>query len=166
MQEVPWEDGSYQNGTSSKHGSTTRSSNGGQAKNTAYDVVSGKSNGEVASYLFQRQGVASSFPKTVGEKEEGFGGRQWSSGERMADQVSLHIFSNQTKVCFRNNTNIIQNQFSFIRELVLYFCELTNNLNSLFKAAKCGFYSESFGCRRNTIRPKELGSALQNASIS
>lgn len=88
MQEVSWEDGSYPNGTATKHTSSTRSTNGGQAKNTAYDVVAGKSNGEVASYLFQRQGVASSFPKTVGDKEEGFGGRQWSSVERMADQVS------------------------------------------------------------------------------
>ncbi|XP_020908481.2 pumilio homolog 2 [Exaiptasia diaphana] len=86
MHEVGWEDGSYRNGTTPKHGASTRSSNGGVAKNSAFDVVSGKSNGEVASYLFQRQGVASSFPKTVGEKEEGFGGRQWSSVERMSDQ--------------------------------------------------------------------------------
>lgn len=89
MHEVGWEDGSYRNGTTSKHGgSATRSNNGGP-KNSGFEVVSGKSNGEVASYLFQRQGVASSFPKTVGEKEEGFGARQWSSIERMSDQVSL-----------------------------------------------------------------------------
>jgi hypothetical protein len=86
MHEVGWEDGTYQNGTAPKHGAS-RSNNGG-TKNSGFDIVSGKSNGEVASYLFQRQGVASSFPKTVGEKEEGFGGRQWPSAERMSDQVS------------------------------------------------------------------------------
>lgn len=89
MHEVGWEDGTYQNGTAPKHGTSSRSNNGG-SKSSGFDIVGGKSNGEVASYLFQRQGVASSFPKTVGEKEEGFGGRQWSSNERI-DQVSWHI---------------------------------------------------------------------------
>lgn len=94
MHEVGWEDSSYRNGstTTSKHGAV--STRNGGVKNSAFEVVSGKSNGEVASYLFQRQGVASSFPKTVGEKEETFGGRQWK--ERMADQVCYPTHTSST----------------------------------------------------------------------
>lgn len=97
MHEAGWEDGSYRNGTTPKHTASNRS--GRVVKNGAFDVVSGKSNGEVASYLFQRQGVASSFPKTVGDKEESFGGRQWK--DRMSDQVCVenYLYISLNTVC-------------------------------------------------------------------
>ncbi|EDO42806.1 predicted protein, partial [Nematostella vectensis] len=83
MHEVGWDDGTFHSSTGAAQKLGTRPSNGG-TKNSGFEIVGGKSNGEVASYLFQRQGVATSFSKTVGEKEEGgFSGQRWSSNEGM-----------------------------------------------------------------------------------
>lgn len=93
MNEVGWEDGAYQNnGMTPKLGG--RTNNGGsKASNQGFEIVGGKSNGEVASYLFQRQGVATSFSKTVAENDKGnFSGQRWSSvGEGMSEQVRVRI---------------------------------------------------------------------------
>ena len=92
MNEVGWEDGAYHsNGMPPKLGG--RTSNGGsKTNNPGFEIVGTKSNGEVASYLFQRQGVATSFSKTVAENEKGnFSGQRWSSvGEGMSEQVSFN----------------------------------------------------------------------------
>lgn len=91
MNEVGWEDGAYHsNGMTPKL--VGRTSNGGsKTNNGGFEIVGSKSNGEVASYLFQRQGVATSFSKTVAENDKGnFSGQRWSSvGEGMSDQVRV-----------------------------------------------------------------------------
>lgn len=93
MNEVGWEDGAYHsNGMTPKL--VGRTSNGGsKTNNSGFEIVGGKSNGEVASYLFQRQGVATSFSKTVAENDKGnFSGQRWSSvGEGMSDQVNFKL---------------------------------------------------------------------------
>lgn len=93
MNEVGWEDGAYHNnGMTPKLGG--RTNNGGsKTTNQGFEIVGGKSNGEVASYLFQRQGVATSFSKTVAENDKGnFSGQRWSSvGEGMSDQVRVLV---------------------------------------------------------------------------
>ena len=93
MNEVGWEDGAYHsNGMTPKL--VGRTSNGGsKTNNGGFEIVGGKSNGEVASYLFQRQGVATSFSKTVAENDKGnFSGQRWSSvGEGMSDQVRVKL---------------------------------------------------------------------------
>lgn len=89
MNEVGWQDGVYHNnGMTPKLGG--RSVNGSTAANQGFEIVGGKSNGEVASYLFQRQGVATSFSKTVAENEKSnFSGQRWPSmGEGMSDQTN------------------------------------------------------------------------------
>lgn len=95
MNEVGWEDGAYHsNGMTPKLGG--RTSNGGtKTTNQGFEIVGGKSNGEVASYLFQRQGVATSFSKTVAENDKGnFSGQRWSSvGEGMSEQVRVKLKS-------------------------------------------------------------------------
>ena len=88
MNEVGWQDGAYHsNGMIPKLGG--RSVNGTTTANQGFEIVGGKSNGEVASYLFQRQGVATSFSKTVAENDKGnFSGQRWSSmGDGMSEQV-------------------------------------------------------------------------------
>lgn len=91
MHEVGWEDGPYHSNGGKAPKLSGRTNNGGTQSNGSFEVVGGKSNGEVASYLFQRQGVATSFSKTVAEKEEGsFVGKRWSSvGEGMSEQVQF-----------------------------------------------------------------------------
>lgn len=96
MNEVGWEDGAYHsNGMTPKL--VGRTSNGGsKTNNSGFEIdVGGKSNGEVASYLFQRQGVATSFSKTVSENDKGnFSGQRWSSvGEGMSEQVKTYVNS-------------------------------------------------------------------------
>ena len=94
MHEVGWEDGAYHSNSGATPKLGGRSSNGGASKstNSGFEIVGGKSNGEVASYLFQRQGVATSFSKTVVENDKGnFSGQRWSSvsdGMSTSEQVS------------------------------------------------------------------------------
>lgn len=86
MQDVTWEDGAYHaNGGTAPNLGARSNNNGGSTNNSGYEI-GGKSNGEVASYLFQRQGVATSFSKTVADQEDSFGGQRWSSvGEGMEE---------------------------------------------------------------------------------
>lgn len=87
MQDVKWEDGAYHSNGGTAPNLAARSNNGGSKAVKQGFEISGKSNGEVASYLFQRQGVATSFSKTVAEKEDSFGGQRWSSVDEGMDEV-------------------------------------------------------------------------------
>lgn len=117
MNEVGWEDGAYHNnGMSPKLGG--RTINGGsKTTNQGFEIVGGKSNGEVASYLFQRQGVATSFSKTVAENDKGnFSGQRWSSvGEGMSEQVSIVKLKNLSWVqlaCMFEQWNVCKSGLS------------------------------------------------------
>lgn len=87
MQDVKWEEGVYLSNGGTAPNRATHSNNGGSKAVKQGFEINGKSNGEVASYLFQRQGVATSFSKTVAEKDESFGGQRWSSADEGMDEV-------------------------------------------------------------------------------
>lgn len=88
MQDVKWEEGVYHSngGTAPNLGARSNNNGGPKSAKSGFEISS-KSNGEVASYLFQRQGVATSFSKTVADKEESFVGQRWSSVDEGMEEV-------------------------------------------------------------------------------
>lgn len=80
MHEVGWEE-RYPSGEKNAKLANGRSENDSPVANNGYDMGNVQSNGEVASYLFQRQGVATSFTKSVTMEGDSFAGKHWPVGE-------------------------------------------------------------------------------------
>ena len=83
MHEVSWEADRYSAvEKNAKLAKTTKETTSNITAN-GYDIsnVNGV-NGEVASYLFERQGVATSFTKSVTMDENTFAGKHWAVNEK------------------------------------------------------------------------------------
>lgn len=91
MHEVSWEADRYSAvEKNAKLAKTTKETTSNVTAN-GYDIsnVNGV-NGEVASYLFERQGVATSFTKSVTMDENTFAGKHWAVNEK-GETVSLYL---------------------------------------------------------------------------
>lgn len=91
MHEVGWEE-RYPGGEKSAKLGNGRSECDSPVTNNGYDMVNVKSNGEVASYLFQRQGVATSFTKSVTMDEDTFTGKHWPVNDNTEQVNSQRCF--------------------------------------------------------------------------
>ena len=86
MHEVGWEE-RYPVCEKNAELRKARSESDSPVNNGYNEMVNGKSDGEVASYLFQRQGVATSFTKSVTMDDDSFAGKHWQVNENN-EQVS------------------------------------------------------------------------------
>ena len=105
MHEVGWEE-RYPVGDKNAKLGNVRSETESPVNNGYGEMVNVKSNGEVASYLFQRQGVATSFTKSVTMDEDTFAQKHWPVNENK-EQVGYFtrkinsVNSNTVHVCIK-----------------------------------------------------------------
>ena len=107
-----------------------RSGNGGASKstNSGFEMVGGKSNGEVASYLFQRQGVATSFSKTVVENDKGnFSGQRWSSvSDGMSTSEQAHSENGELDDLIKELDDLIKGRIVLVESAIKVIFVFTN----------------------------------------
>lgn len=100
MHEVGWEERYPSGGEKNAKLANGRNECDSPVPNNGYDLGNVKSNGEVASYLFQRQGVATSFTKNVTMDEASFAGKHWPVNDNN-EQVEV------SKICFSNTSLLV-----------------------------------------------------------
>ena len=97
MHEAGWEADRYTAvEKNAKLAKTTKETSSNVTAN-GYDLNVNGVNGEVASYLFERQGVATSFTKSVTMDENTFASKHWAVNDK-TETVSAHIFTTNTFV--------------------------------------------------------------------
>jgi 23S rRNA maturation-related 3'-5' exoribonuclease YhaM len=93
MHEVGWEADRYTAvEKNAKLAKTTKETS--NVTTNGYDI---NVNGDVASYLFERQGVATSFTKSVTMDENTFASKHWAVNDK-TETVSSHIFTTKKSV--------------------------------------------------------------------
>ena len=98
MQDVGWEADRYTTiEKNAKLAKTTKETSADVTVN-GYDLSNVNSvNGDVASYLFERQGVATSFTKSVTMDENTFAGKHWSVNDK-SETVSAYFTSQKISI--------------------------------------------------------------------
>ena len=88
MHEVGWEADRYPGVEKNANLAKTRKDTASPVTANGYDLSNVTNvNGDVASYLFERQGVATSFTKSVTMDENSFASKHWAVNEQ-TEQVS------------------------------------------------------------------------------
>lgn len=107
MHEVAWEAERYNSLEKNAKLAKTRKDNASPVTANGYDLSNVNNvNGEVATYLFERQGVATSFTKSVTMDENSFAGKHWTVNDKN-EQVSLYFFAT-SDVRLRTSTFVVE----------------------------------------------------------